>query len=209
MAQTDATAGDSRLLPLMREAVLMVRMLLHRQLLQDFAAQRPELAPEDRVRLAGALINDLFGTVPADESVVAFARAQRALVEAAMRGLAAHSGKLRPLITDALRMHCICDGQEGVNTTASLLMARAIGLLEEERPMPMPSTFMLAVRAAAVQKAWCCPWRRRGQRRQAGPSHQVVAMSIIWGFLRAKPPVSQTMPGPSEVATSEPRGWMR
>ena len=85
------------------------------------------------MRLAGALINDLFGTVPADESVVAFARAQRALVEAAMRGLAAHSGKLRPLITDALRMHCICDGQEGVNTTASLLMARAIGLLEEER----------------------------------------------------------------------------
>ena len=70
MAQTDATAGDNRLLPLMREAVLMVRMLLHRQLLQDFAAQRPELAPEDRVRLAGALINDLFGTVPADESVV-------------------------------------------------------------------------------------------------------------------------------------------
>lgn len=121
MAQADATAGDNRLLPLMREAVLMVRMLLHRQLLQDFAAQRPELAPEDRVRLAGALINDLFGTVPADEGVVAFAWAQRALVETAMRGLAAHSGKLRPLITDALRMHCICDGQEGVNTTASLL----------------------------------------------------------------------------------------
>lgn len=157
MAQTDATAGDNRLLPLMREAVLMVRMLLHRQLLQDFAAQRPELAPEDRVRLAGALINDLFGTVPADESVGAFARAQRALVEAAMRGLAAHSGKLRPLITDALRMHCICDGQEGVNTTASLLMARAIGLLEEERPMPMPSTFMLAVRAAAVAEGLVLP----------------------------------------------------
>ncbi len=157
MAQADATAGDNRLLPLMREAVLMVRMLLHRQLLQDFAAQRPELAPEDRVRLAGALINDLFGTVPADESVVAFARAQRALVEAAMRGLAAHSGKLRPLITDALRMHCICDGQEGVNTTASLLMARAIGLLEEERPMPMPSTFMLAVRAAAVAEGLVLP----------------------------------------------------
>lgn len=152
--------GTSRLLPLMREAVLMVRMLLHRQLLQDFAAQRPELAPEDRVRLAGALINDLFGTLPADEGVVAFARAQRALVEAAMRGLAAHSGKLRPLITDALRMHCICDGQEGVNTTASLLMARAIGLLEEERPMPMPSTFMLAVRAAAVAEGLVLPMAR-------------------------------------------------
>ena len=28
MAQTDATAGDNRLLPLMREAVLMVQMLI-------------------------------------------------------------------------------------------------------------------------------------------------------------------------------------
>ena len=140
MAQTDATAGDNRLLPLMREAVLMVRMLLHRQLLQ------------------------------------------RALVEAAMRGLAAHSGKLRPLITDALRMHCICDGQEGVNTTASLLMARAIGLLEEERPMPMPSTFMLAVRAAAVAEGLVLPMA---------------------------PARAEAASRPLEVATSEPRGWMR
>ena len=151
-----AEAGDgnggagNRVLPLMREAVLMARMLLHRHLLADLAARRPELAEGERTLLAGAVGNNLFGTAPEHDGAEAFARNRRVLVEEELRALSGHLGKLAPLLTDALRMHCICEEQEGRNAAASLLMARALGILDGERPVPMPSTFMLSVRAAAV-----------------------------------------------------------
>ncbi len=47
-------------------------------------------------------------------------------------------------------MQTICDNQEGVNSAASLLIARTLGLLQEERHLPLPTTFMLAVRNLAT-----------------------------------------------------------
>ncbi|NLZ17693.1 MAG: hypothetical protein GX087_08190 [Desulfobulbaceae bacterium] len=150
-------ARDNRVLPLMREAVLIVRMVLHRQLLHSLEARRPELSAAARVQLCGALINNLFGTRPEDAGIVQFAREERQLVEEELRALSVHAGQLRPILTDALRMHTICDEQEGINSTASLLMAKALGLLEEDRPLPLPSTFMLAVRSLAVAEGLVHP----------------------------------------------------
>ena len=56
---------------------------------------------------------------------------------------------LYEVITDALRMKTICDNQEGIHSIGSLLMAKALGILQEERDLPMPSTFMLQVRTLA------------------------------------------------------------
>lgn len=148
---------ENRVLPLMREAVLLVRMVLHRELLQSLAKRRPELPVEERVQLCGALINNLFGTKPEDERIVRFAREHRHVVEEELRGLAGRTGKFKPMLTDALRMHVICDEQEGINSTASLLMAKALGLLDEERSLPLPSTFMLSVRTLAVAEGLTHP----------------------------------------------------
>ncbi|MDH4319074.1 MAG: hypothetical protein OEV64_11830, partial [Desulfobulbaceae bacterium] len=54
-------------------------------------------------------------------------------------------------LTDALRMQAICDNQEGRNSLSSLLMARALGILQENRPLPLPSSFMTTVRALGAQ----------------------------------------------------------
>jgi hypothetical protein len=43
-------------------------------------------------------------------------------------------------------MQTICDNHEGIHSIPNLLLAREIGLLDEERPLPMPSTFMQSVR---------------------------------------------------------------
>ncbi len=157
MAATEEQAQVGRVLPLMREAVLLVRMVLHRELLHSLASRRPELSAEARVQLCGALINNLFGTRPEDEEVNRFGREHRQVVEEELRGLASQVGKLKPVLTDALRMHTICDEQEGINATASLLMARALGLLDEDRPLPLPSTFMLSVRTLAVAEGLAHP----------------------------------------------------
>ena len=149
VAQT-GQVQDNRVLPLMREAVLMVRMVLHRRLLSGLAGRRPDLSAPDAAQLCGAVINNLFGTRPEDAGIARYARAHQELVEEELRSLARHVGELKPILTDALRMQVICDEQEGINSTGSLLMAKALGLLDTEQPLPLPSTFMQAVRKLAV-----------------------------------------------------------
>ena len=144
---------DNKVLPLMQEAVLTVRMVLHRHLVSVLSMRQPGLSSEDKVLLSGAVINNLFGTRPENDAVVHFAKGNRALVEEELRGLASHCpAKLLPVLTDSLRMQTICDEQIGIRSVSSLLMAKALGLLQEERPLPMPSTFMLAVRNLAVDQ---------------------------------------------------------
>ena len=144
---------NNRVIAPMREAVFTVWMLAHRRLVRDVVARRPELSRTDRVRLAAAALHNLFGTEPEDRAAAEFASRERPLVEAELRLLADSLGDLRPLVTDALRMHCICEEQEGRHAAACvppLLMARALGVLEEDRPLPLPSTFMSAVRVRAA-----------------------------------------------------------
>ena len=144
----EGRAMDNRVLPMMRDAITTVQMVLFQTLRQSL--RQPERDETLHTRLAGAVINNLFGTRPVDEAVSAFAAANRELVEAELRGLADHCAGLRPILTDALRMQTICDNQEGIHSMPSLLMARALGLLEEARELPLPSTFMLQVRTLAV-----------------------------------------------------------
>ncbi len=144
-------AGDNRVTPMMREAVAMVQMILFKVLRQNVHDRYVDRIEPFAAHLAGAVINNLFGERPVDEVVERFAADNRELVERELRELAGHCPDLRPILTDALRMKTICDNQEGVHSIPSLLMAKALGLLIEERALPMPSTFMLQVRQLAAK----------------------------------------------------------
>lgn len=143
-------AFDSKLIPVMREAVLTVQMVLYRTLKESMARRFADWPEDKQGRLAGAVVNSLFGTEAVDPEVVVFARNHRELAEEELRGLADHCGDLIPFLTDALRMQVICDNQEGVHSLGSLLMAKALGLLREDRDLPLPSTFMFSVRNLAA-----------------------------------------------------------
>jgi hypothetical protein len=141
---------DSKLIPIMREAVLTVQMVMYRVLKESMAKRYADWPAEEQGRLAGAVVNNLFGTEALDPGVTEFARQHRELVEEELRGLNDHCPDLVPFLTDALRMQTICDNQEGIHSIGSLLMARELGLLREERELPLPSTFMLSVRNLAT-----------------------------------------------------------
>ena len=143
-------AFDSRLIPAMREAVLTVQMVLYRNLKKSVARRYPDWPGERHGLLTGAVVNNLFGSEPLDPGVTGFARENRELVEAELRGLADQCSELIPFLTDALRMQTICDNQEGIHSLGCLLMARPLGLLDEERTLPLPSTFMISVRNLAA-----------------------------------------------------------
>lgn len=142
--------GDNRVTPVMREAVAMVQMVLFKVLRQDLHDRYVDRTEPFFSYLTGAVLNNLFGERPLDPAVERFAADNRELVERELRELADRCPDLRPMLTDALRMKTICDNQEGIHSIPSLLMAKALGILQEERALPMPSTFMLQVRTLAA-----------------------------------------------------------
>lgn len=137
---------DSRIIPVMREAVDTVQLVLFGQLKEKLAEKYQDWAPEDFSRLVGCIVSDLFGTPAGDRESREFARKHIDVVEQELRAMAGILPDMAPYLTDALRMQTLCDHEEGINSLPTLLRARAVGLLQEERTIPMPSTFMLAVR---------------------------------------------------------------
>lgn len=141
---------DSKLIPVMREAVVMVQMILYKRLEEDIRSRERVMKPDEYIKLAGAVVNNLFGTQPEDEAVTAYGRENRERVETELRRLPKTMEALCPFLTDALRMKVICDNQEGIHSIPSLLMAKELGVLQEDRALPMPSTFMLSIRNLAA-----------------------------------------------------------
>ena len=150
LANADTSLVDNKVIPVMREAVAVMQMLLFKNLRQSIHDRHIDRTASEHTRLAGAVINNLFGTLPEDAAVAAFGAANRDLVEQELRDLASTCAPLMPLLTDALRMKTICDNQEGIHSIPSLLMAKALGILQEDRALPLPSTFMLQVRRLAA-----------------------------------------------------------
>ena len=129
----------------------MVQMILFRRLKEDLRQREPERADQEQSWLAGAVVNNLYGTEPADPQVNSFARQHRERIEKELRILHTRIPDLIPYISDSLRMQTICDNHEGIHSIPNLLLARELELLDEERDLPMPSTFMLAVRELGAE----------------------------------------------------------
>lgn len=142
---------DSKVVPVMREAIVMVQMILYQRLKDDVQKRYQDWSDQEKQWLAGAVVNNLFGTEAADRDVNVFARKQRQLIEQELRELKGRVGDLIPHLTDGLRMQTICDNHEGIHSLPCLLMAKELGLLDEERVLPMPSTFMIAVRKLGAE----------------------------------------------------------
>lgn len=142
---------DNRLIPVMREAVITVQMILFKVIREGIHDRYVDQVEPHHTHLAGAVINNLFGTQPLDRAVIVFGVNNRQLVERELRELSSRCGHLVPVLTDALRMKTICDNLEGIHSIPSLLMAKALGILQEDRPLPLPSTFMIQVRALAAE----------------------------------------------------------
>jgi len=148
---------DSRVIPVMREAVETVQLVLFGQLKEKLADTYSDWDFEDFRRLVGCVVNDLFGTPAQDKDSVAFVRKHFDVVEQELRMVAENVPEMLPFLTDALRMQTLCDHEEGMNSLPTLLRARAVGVLQQERTLPMPSTFMLSVRQLASMKGLVKP----------------------------------------------------
>jgi len=137
---------QSRLIGVLREGVSLVQMVFYKEVKELLVEHHPEKDIKTLLMLAGAITNELFGTPNPDPAFVAFRQEHRALIEEELAGLADNLPQLRPSITDALRVQTLCDSQEGIEDAGVLHTAESLGILLQDRTLPLPSAFMTLVR---------------------------------------------------------------
>lgn len=140
------THKQSQLIGSLREGVSIVQMVFYKEMRSRLMDKRPDLAKEHLIMLAGSITNEVFGTLNPADKFVRFRQENRTAIEQELLALKEAVPSLRPLLTDALRIQTLCDHQEGYDSSTTLVRAKQLNFLLEERDIPLPSTFMTAVR---------------------------------------------------------------
>ena len=141
---SDKTAAmKSRLLPILRDGVEVVKMVFFLRLKEELTTKHPALDRAAIPRLAGAVLNELFGGVSPDPAWTAFRDQHLELIEQTLADLPRTMIAMCIPLSDALRMAALCDHQEsGQDTTAILARARDLGVLLVDRELPLPHRFL-------------------------------------------------------------------
>ncbi len=137
---------ENKLIPTLREGVDIIKMIFFKKLKERLVARHPGSEVSYPGKLAGAIVNDLFGTPNMEVPFALFVEENRSIIEEEMQNIAVRFPDMRIPLTDALRIQFLCDHQEGVDSTAVLTRAKDLGILMVEREIPMPASFMNMVR---------------------------------------------------------------
>ena len=137
---------DSKLIPILREGIEIVKMLFFRDLQEMLAMKFPERDKLYRNKLAGAVINRYFGLFNPDSAFQDFVRQEESVINEVLHQVADELSQQQIPLTDALRTMVLCDHQEGVDNSTVLVKATDYGILLSDRDLPMPNRFIELVR---------------------------------------------------------------
>jgi len=137
---------ENQLLPILREGVDVVKMILFKRLREHLSKKCPGCEHAYINKLSGAIINDLFGGPSPDRVFVEFAEENKSRIDEELRNIPTEFEKLRIPLTDALRVQFLCDHQEGIDSSAVLRRANELGILISDREVPLPAKFVSLVR---------------------------------------------------------------
>jgi len=137
---------ERKFIPSLREGVDVIRMIFFKRLKEYLVGKYGQESPPFHGMLAGAIMNELFGTSNPDEKFVLFARENQDRIQEELKLVASEFEDLRLLLTDGLRIHFLCNHQEELveekENEELLARAREYGILIEERDVPLPKGFM-------------------------------------------------------------------
>ena len=135
---------DRKFIPSLREGVDMVKMIFFKDLKNYLQGKFKEKEPAYCGMLAGAMMNELFGTPNLDEKFKSFTHENSERIRQELGNVAHEFKDLCILLTDALRIHFLCNHQEEIedNNEEILVKAKEYGILIEERDVPLPKGFM-------------------------------------------------------------------
>ena len=149
MVEEKATA-QSKLIPVLRDGVDVVKIIVFKELRDHFTGKYPGRDADYAGKLGGAVLNTLFGTPNDQPPFTGFVEENRDEIETAMASIAGNFEHLKIPMTDALRVQFLCDSLEGIDSEKILETALSLGILIEDRPVPLPKTFMQLARKLGV-----------------------------------------------------------
>jgi hypothetical protein len=141
----------SALIQSLREGIAVVQMILFKEIRQRITKKYPNEDASYHGMLSGALINEIFASSNPEEKFQKFRKKNWAIIEQELLSLPEEHPNLLPILTDALRVQTLCDHQEGGEDSQVLVKAESLGLLQKQREIPLPSTFMTRIRILGEQ----------------------------------------------------------
>ncbi|MBN2283852.1 MAG: hypothetical protein JXO48_08170 [Deltaproteobacteria bacterium] len=137
---------DSKLVPILRQGVAVVQMVFFKRLKDHLGDHYPGREAAFIHMLAGAIINDIFGTPNREEPFASFIIENRDIVGESLRRIPLELVDMMVPLTDALRVQVLCDGQEGIDSSSILVRANELKILLVPREIPLPARFIRMVR---------------------------------------------------------------
>ena len=141
---------DAKLVPVLREGIDIIKMVLFNELKPFLQKRYPKRDPGDITRLTGAVVNDLFGVENMEEPFASFTRENAPVIKKEVEAIAIHFDHLHIPLTDALRIQYLCDSHEGVTSERVLEKAKNLNIILTDREVPLPGAFMSLVRSFGV-----------------------------------------------------------
>ena len=130
----------------MREGVEVIKMTCFRKLSSSLTERYPQQDKKTCSMLTGAVINQIFGTTNDQEPFASFSADNHDIIETEIKTLAVNLEEMRIPLTDALRMQTLCDKMDNIEDDQTIKFAKDVGILIEERDVPLPHNFMEMVR---------------------------------------------------------------
>ncbi len=137
---------ESRLVPILRQGVAVIQMVLFKRLKECLGDRHPEKEATFITMLTGAVVNDIFGTPNEGKPYLDFSEENGELIEETLKEVPLSLVDMMIPLTDALRVQVLCDHQEGIDSFSILTHANDLKILLVPREIPMPSRFITLVR---------------------------------------------------------------
>jgi len=138
--------SQRKLVPILCEGIDVVKMIFFKKLKIYLVEKYPHREAGYAGKLAGTIINRLFGTSNMERGFTAFQEDNAPIIEDELSRLAVAFPEMRIPLTDALRTQFLCDQQEGIDSSSILTQAQTLGILMVDRDIPMPAQFIHLVR---------------------------------------------------------------
>ena len=137
---------ENQLIPVLREGIDVIKMVFYKKLKMQLCKKYPHQDAAYVNRLAGAIINELFGVPNTAEPFASFVADNKFFIKLELKNISVDLPEMRIPLTDALRVQFLCDHQEGIDSSQVLTRANHAGILMIEREAPLPAKFMALAR---------------------------------------------------------------
>ena len=141
---TEDVIIEREFIPSLREGVDIIRMIFFRKMRDLFAEKYPKREKSFHGMAGGAVMNELFGTPNLEPEFVQFFKDNQNIIVFELENINTNFGDFCIALTDALRIHYLCNFQEEIDDAEPRVLARAreLGVLLEDRDVPLPKEFM-------------------------------------------------------------------